>query len=109
MRGGERCLEVFGELFLDAPLYTLLHTPGLVSPNIERRTIHTSFIQRLPDAERRYRHYLPLFPAAIRRFDLQSKTGPTSPKRIGKARFCPCKRPPAPTASRSGHERGRRC
>lgn len=71
MRGGERCLEVFCELFPEAPVFTLLHTPGSVSPTIERRPIRTSFIQRLPDAERRYRQYLPLFPAAIRRFDLR--------------------------------------
>ncbi|HEX3178554.1 MAG TPA: glycosyltransferase [Methylomirabilota bacterium] len=70
MRGGERCLEVACELFPDAPLYTLLHVPGSVSPVIERRRIVTSFIQRLPDAAARYRHYLPLFPAAVRRFDL---------------------------------------
>jgi glycosyltransferase involved in cell wall biosynthesis len=70
MRGGERCLEVFCELFPTAPLYTLLHVPGSVSPVIEGRRIVTSFIQRLPDAARRYRHYLPLFPAAIRAFDL---------------------------------------
>ena len=70
MRGGERCLEVACELFPDAPLYTLLHVPGSVSPVIERRRIVTSFIQHLPDAARRYRHYLPLFPAAVRRFDL---------------------------------------
>jgi len=70
MRGGERCLEVICELFPDAPLVTLLHVPGSVSPVIEGRRIVTSFIQLLPDAERRYRHYLPLFPAAIRRLDL---------------------------------------
>ena len=70
MRGGERCLEVFCEIFPDADLYTLLHVPGAVSPLVERRRIRTSFIQRLPDAARRYRSYLPLFPAAIRRFDL---------------------------------------
>jgi glycosyltransferase involved in cell wall biosynthesis len=70
MRGGERCLEVFCELFPHADLYTLLHVRGSVSPAIEGRRIITSFIQRLPDAERRYRSYLPLFPAAIRRFDL---------------------------------------
>jgi glycosyltransferase involved in cell wall biosynthesis len=70
MRGGERCLEVACELFPDAPLYTLLHVPGSVSPVIERRRIVTSFIQRLPDAPARYRHYLPLFPAAVRAFDL---------------------------------------
>jgi len=69
MRGGERCLEVFAELFPTADLYTLLHVPGSVSPAIENRRIVTSFIQRLPQAERRYRHYLPLFPAAVRAFD----------------------------------------
>jgi glycosyltransferase involved in cell wall biosynthesis len=37
---------------------------------IENRRIVTSFIQRLPQAERRYRQYLPLFPAAVRAFDL---------------------------------------
>ena len=70
MRGGERCLEVFCELYPDAPLFTLLHVPGSVSPTIERRRIVTSFVDRLPAASRRYRHYLPLFPVAARRFDL---------------------------------------
>ena len=70
MRGGERCLEVFCELFPDAPIFTLLHVPGSVSPAIERHPIQTSFVQRLPGAAARYRQYLPLFPAAVRRFDL---------------------------------------
>jgi glycosyltransferase involved in cell wall biosynthesis len=72
MRGGERCLDVLCELFPDAPLYTLLHVPGSVSPVIENRRIVTSFVQRLPGATTRYRHYLPLFPLAIGRFDLSS-------------------------------------
>ena len=70
MRGGERCLEVFAELFPDAPLYTLLHVPGSVTPVIERRRVVTSFVQRLPGAASSYRRYLPLFPAAASRFDL---------------------------------------
>ena len=70
MRGGERCLEVFCELFPEAPLYTLLHLPGRVSPIIEQRPIVTSFVQHLPAVEQRYRWYLPLFPAAVRGFDL---------------------------------------
>jgi len=70
MRGGERCLEVFCELFPEAPLFTLLHVPGSVSPVIERRRIVTSFVQRLPSAATRYRHYLPLFPAAVRSLSL---------------------------------------
>jgi len=71
MRGGERCLEVFCELFPDADLYTLLHVPGSVAPVIDRRRIITSFIQRLPGAALAYRRYLPLFPLAVSRFDLR--------------------------------------
>ena len=71
MRGGERCLEVFCELFPDADLFTLLHVPGSVSPLIERRRIVTSFVQRLPAAATRYRQYLPLFPRAVEAFDLR--------------------------------------
>ena len=70
MRGGERCLEVLCELFPDAPLFTLLHVPGTVSPAIEQRRIVTSFVQRMPQAAARYRYYLPVFPLAISRFDL---------------------------------------
>ena len=72
MRGGERCLEVLCELFPVAPLFTLLHVPGSVSSVIEDRPIVTSFVQHLPGATAGYRHYLPLFPLAIRRFDLSS-------------------------------------
>ncbi len=71
MRGGEKCLEVFGELFPDAPIYTLVHRPGRVSPAIERHPIVTSFLQRVPGARTRYQRWLPLFPAAIERFDLR--------------------------------------
>jgi len=70
MRGGERCLEVLCELFPEAPLFTLLHVPGSVTPLIENRRIVTSFVQRLPRAAARYRYYLPAFPLAISRFDL---------------------------------------
>lgn len=70
MRGGEKVLEVFCELYPDADLYTLLHLPGSVSRTIESMKIHTSFLQRLPFVSSRYRHYLPLFPLAIESFDL---------------------------------------
>ncbi len=70
MRGGERCLEVFCELFPDADLFTLLHIPGNVSPRIESMRIHTSFLQNLPGIEKYYRYYLPLMPWAIGAFNL---------------------------------------
>lgn len=70
MRGGEKVLELLLELFPGAPLYTLLHVKGSVSDAIESHPIHTSFVQRLPGAATRYRHYLPLFPRAIESLDL---------------------------------------
>jgi len=72
MRGGEKCLEVFCELFPAADLFTLVHVPGSVSPTIERHRIHTSLLQRLPGSARRYRWYLPLMPTAIEAFDLSA-------------------------------------
>jgi glycosyltransferase involved in cell wall biosynthesis len=71
MRGGEKCLEVFCELFPDATLFTLLHKKGSVSGIIENMRIKTSFIQYLPGVEKHYRNYLPLFPSAIESFDLR--------------------------------------
>jgi glycosyltransferase involved in cell wall biosynthesis len=70
MRGGERCLEVFCELFPTADLFTLVHRRGAVSPTIERLPIHTSWLQSLPLVTRYYRHLLPFFTLAIRQFQL---------------------------------------
>jgi glycosyltransferase involved in cell wall biosynthesis len=42
---------------------------GAMSPLIESKTIHTSFLQRFPFVEQKYRMYLPLFPFAIEAFD----------------------------------------
>ena len=70
MRGGEKVLLSLARLFPDAPIYTLLHVKGSVAAELESRTIRTTFVQRLPDVERRYRQYLPLFPAAAATFDL---------------------------------------
>jgi glycosyltransferase involved in cell wall biosynthesis len=71
MRGGEKCLEVFCEMFPEAPIYTLVHRPGSVSGTIESHEIHTSFLQRMPRGSTKYQRYLPLFPAAIERFDMR--------------------------------------
>ncbi len=70
MRGGEKVLEAICGLYPDAPLYSLVHARGQVSPAIERHRVRTSFVQRLPAAVRRYRQFLPLFPAAVELFDL---------------------------------------
>ncbi|MBN1503593.1 MAG: glycosyltransferase [Candidatus Eisenbacteria bacterium] len=72
MRGGEKCLEALCELFPSATVFTLVHVRGSVSETIERMDIHTSFVQRLPFGRKKYRSFLPLFPAAIEQFDLRS-------------------------------------
>jgi glycosyltransferase involved in cell wall biosynthesis len=70
MRGGEKVIELIGSLFPEAPIYTLFHFPGSVSPAIESHPIHTSFLQRSPGLRAHYRRYLPLFPVAIEELDL---------------------------------------
>src|ERR1051325_3610211 len=65
MRGGEKCLEVMCRRWPDAPLYTLLHKRGSVSPVIENRQIVTSLLNKLPCVERYYRYLLPLMPWAV--------------------------------------------
>jgi glycosyltransferase involved in cell wall biosynthesis len=70
MRGGEKALEVFCEMFPAADLFTLVYLPGTTSPTIERRRVRRSPIQLLPFAGRLYRQYLPLFPIAVEQFDL---------------------------------------
>ncbi len=70
MRGGEKCLEALCQIFPEAEIFTLLHKRGSVSAEIESKKIDTSFIQRFPLAEKKYQHYLPLFPTAIEQFDL---------------------------------------
>src|SRR5437867_13446139 len=66
MRGGEKCLEVLCRRWPDAPLYTLLHKRGAVSPLIEERPIYRSFFRFLPKVDRYYRYLLPLMPLAAR-------------------------------------------
>jgi len=72
MRGGEKCVEALCEVFPGADVYALLHLPGTVTPTIERALAGTSFVQHLPAARTQYRRYLPLFPFAVRQFDLRA-------------------------------------
>ena len=74
MRGGERVLEAFCELFPEAEIFTLFHFKGTVSPLIESHKIHTSYLQGIA-LKKWYRYLLPLMPAAIESFDLNIAEG----------------------------------
>ena len=102
MRGGEKVLEALADLVPDASLFTLLHVPGAVSPRLEALRPGVSFVQHLPDARRRYRWYVGLFPAAVEQFDLDefdlvlstSHCAAKSVVRTGRARHvCYCHTP----------------
>ena len=71
MRGGEHVLEAIAELFPRAELFTLVYVPGSVSPMLTVLKRHTSILQKVPNIEKRYRHFLPVMPALIERFDLK--------------------------------------
>ncbi|HET6982767.1 MAG TPA: glycosyltransferase, partial [Myxococcaceae bacterium] len=70
-RGGELVLAQLVRLFPDSEIFTLLHVPGSVGPDVESRPIHTSPLQRVPGVAHRYRTLLPLMPAAMRFLDLR--------------------------------------
>jgi glycosyltransferase involved in cell wall biosynthesis len=70
MRGGEYVLEAMAELFPKAELFTLLYVPGKIAPTLTTLKRHTSWLQKVPKAESRYRSFLPLMPSMIERFDL---------------------------------------
>jgi glycosyltransferase involved in cell wall biosynthesis len=70
MRGGEKVLASIASRFPGAPIFALFRFPGTVEATLESREIRTSFLQRAPGLRRWYRHYLPLFPAAIEDLDL---------------------------------------
>jgi glycosyltransferase involved in cell wall biosynthesis len=66
MRGGEKCLEPACIRWPDAPLFTLLHKPGSVSPAIESHRPRASVLNRLPGVANYYRYLLPLMPSAAK-------------------------------------------
>jgi len=72
MRGGEKMLEALLEMFPDADIFTHVYKPKAVSDIIRNRRVFTSHINRLPFAKKLYQLYMPLMPAALMDFNLQS-------------------------------------
>lgn len=70
--GAERVLEQILEVLPQADVFSLI---DFLSDDervfLRGREVQTSFIQRMPLARSRYRHYLPLAPVAIEQFDLR--------------------------------------
>lgn len=67
--GAERCLEVFHELFPDAPVYTFIYDKTEID-FCKGWDIRPSVIDNLPFARSHHYYYLWLYPHVVERFDL---------------------------------------
>lgn len=71
--GSEAVVQALMAPFPQAPIYTLLHDARRFADTpFASRSIHTSFLQRLPWSLRKHRLYLPLMPLAVEQFDLRA-------------------------------------
>ncbi len=72
-RGGEKILLELTRMFPRARIATLLHISGASHPELDRRVALTSVLQKIPGIRKNYRHFLPLFPAAVRSLHLDGE------------------------------------
>jgi len=69
--GAETCLEEFLDMYPQADLFCVVNfMPESERGFLKGHKVITSFIQRLPFAEKHYRSYLPLMPLAIEQLDV---------------------------------------
>lgn len=70
--GAEKALAELLNCFPQAEVFTIVNfLEQNAIPALKHHVIHTSFIQRMPFARKRYRQYLPLMPLAVEQFDLK--------------------------------------
>jgi glycosyltransferase involved in cell wall biosynthesis len=69
--GSEKVVLTLLELFDEAELFTSVYDPSAWPEAITRRPVHTSFLNRLPGAQRHYPRLLPFMNAAFESFDLE--------------------------------------
>ncbi|MCU0569819.1 MAG: glycosyltransferase family 4 protein [Oculatellaceae cyanobacterium Prado106] len=71
--GSERVVEQILSIYPEADLFSLVEfLPDALKDFIQHKSVQTSFIQKLPFANPKFRQYLPLMPLAIEQFDLSA-------------------------------------
>ncbi len=102
MRGGERVVEELCRLLPEADIFTHACDPEKISGYLRSRHIQTTFIGRLPGAEKHCQYYLPLMFKALEKLDLSayplivsSESGPAKgvKKAPGAKHICYCHTP----------------
>ena len=67
--GAERLFEEIARIYPNAPIYTSLVNWDKLPQSVDKRRIHTSFMQRIPFAKKFYKLMLPLYPFAFESFN----------------------------------------
>jgi glycosyltransferase involved in cell wall biosynthesis len=68
--GAERVIAALHRIFPDAPIFTTLADPAVISELIPDAKVVTSWMQALPGTRRHYRKFFLLYPAAVASLDL---------------------------------------
>ncbi|HEY9180208.1 MAG TPA: glycosyltransferase, partial [Candidatus Baltobacteraceae bacterium] len=69
--GAERVFAHIARAYPQAPVYTALYDPAQTGDLVGRDRVRTSFLARIPGANRYFRYLAPLYPLAFERFDLR--------------------------------------
>lgn len=100
--GGEAVVQAMLEMFPQAQLFTLIHTPAVSRKLFGETPVTPSFLQRIPFADRFHRKLLMLMPAALENLDLSgydliisSESGPAKGilPPLGAVHVCYCHSP----------------
>ncbi|MFS0723893.1 glycosyltransferase family 4 protein [Paenibacillus sp. 1P07SE] len=102
MGGAERVVGTLHRMFPDAPIYTtIIDREGLL-PELREATIHTTWMQRIPGIQKRFKLFFWLYPLAMRSMKLDdydlvisssSAYGKAAPVRKGALHLCYCHTP----------------
>ena len=69
--GAERVLAVLHGMFPDAPIFTTIFDKRAVGLPLAKADVRVSWMQSLPKWKQNFRNYMPLYPFAVRSFDLR--------------------------------------
>lgn len=70
--GAEKVVELFAEMFPEAPIYTSVYDRARMPDSWRRRDIRTSFLQRISPRLSVAKQLIPLYPTAFESFDLSA-------------------------------------
>jgi glycosyltransferase involved in cell wall biosynthesis len=68
--GGERVFDSIASIFPGADVFTLFLDKQKFPPALHKHKITTSFLDKIPAAQRAHRHLLPFYPLAVEMLDL---------------------------------------